>query len=676
MPYSIQTKDGIKINNIPDDVDPNSEELKARVAEIRAKQNPPQQLTESPEDKIRAQLMESGRFVGGSGDRSIFKDMRAAVTGSDRQTKKTKSLPEIGEAPEINSMNFMNGSAQKAFKSSLGLLSTANPESLKGILRQQFGDSVSFSRDEKGNDIVTLPSGEFVLNKPGVSAQDIARFAFDLTAFTPSGRASTVLGATTKAGGAQAAIDATEEGLGGEDFSLTDTLIAGGFGGTGKLAENMIGSAIRLLKERPSNALMSKADELDIPLATSDVIQPKTFAGKSAQQTVEKIPFFGTGDVRAEQQIARESAVQKVLDQYGDFSYSKIIDSLKGQSDKIKKAAGSTLERTAEKLDPLGPLEIPNTKKVIARVGAELSRPGSIPNEGAISALEKVMKAIDQEAPTFTGLKELRTAFRDIVKRIDKDERSQLTSRAKSLLDDVAMAMSSDMEKVARTNLNPNEFRQWKNANSAWADEATKLTKTRLKNVLDKGDVSPDKVSQLLFSRSDEELALLHRSLTPKGREHARAAIIGKIADDLSRQVNGVTPNSFATAMKRHRKQINKFFKGEERARLNALSEVLDATRRAQDASVATPTGQQLIGAATAASVATNPIGSILTGGTLGAAAKLYESDAAKKVLLKMAQAPKGSRAYDRALSEAQSILSANAQALRSQATESQTPPQ
>lgn len=36
MPYSITTKDGITINNIPDNVDPNSQELKDRVARIRA----------------------------------------------------------------------------------------------------------------------------------------------------------------------------------------------------------------------------------------------------------------------------------------------------------------------------------------------------------------------------------------------------------------------------------------------------------------------------------------------------------------------------------------------------------------------------------------------------------------------------------------------------------------
>ena len=36
MTYSITTKDGITINNIPDDVAPDSPDLKARVAAIRS----------------------------------------------------------------------------------------------------------------------------------------------------------------------------------------------------------------------------------------------------------------------------------------------------------------------------------------------------------------------------------------------------------------------------------------------------------------------------------------------------------------------------------------------------------------------------------------------------------------------------------------------------------------
>jgi len=49
MAYTIQTKDGITINNIPDDVDPQSQELKDRVAKIRAdNQMPVMELEQKP----------------------------------------------------------------------------------------------------------------------------------------------------------------------------------------------------------------------------------------------------------------------------------------------------------------------------------------------------------------------------------------------------------------------------------------------------------------------------------------------------------------------------------------------------------------------------------------------------------------------------------------------------
>ena len=49
MAYSITTKDGITINNIPDDVPPDSQELKDRVAAIRAGQT--ERPTQPPASK-------------------------------------------------------------------------------------------------------------------------------------------------------------------------------------------------------------------------------------------------------------------------------------------------------------------------------------------------------------------------------------------------------------------------------------------------------------------------------------------------------------------------------------------------------------------------------------------------------------------------------------------------
>ena len=47
MPYSITTEDGITIDNIPDTVDPNSKELRDRVASLRGGEMPPKKETKT-----------------------------------------------------------------------------------------------------------------------------------------------------------------------------------------------------------------------------------------------------------------------------------------------------------------------------------------------------------------------------------------------------------------------------------------------------------------------------------------------------------------------------------------------------------------------------------------------------------------------------------------------------
>lgn len=57
MPYEIETKDGIVIRNIPDDVDPNSEELKARVnLERQRRDSPPAEQKQSYMDTLKGSL--------------------------------------------------------------------------------------------------------------------------------------------------------------------------------------------------------------------------------------------------------------------------------------------------------------------------------------------------------------------------------------------------------------------------------------------------------------------------------------------------------------------------------------------------------------------------------------------------------------------------------------------
>lgn len=571
----------------------------------------------------------------------------------------TSTLTEIARAPELNEASL------PAFKAGLGFLLADDDASAAQIIKHQFGDDAQI-RNVGGKQVVTLPSGDYVLNQEGFSATDVARGLTKFLQFSPAGRASTIAGSVGANALTQGAGDLVEQALGGEDIQVEDSAISGALGGAFKAGENVIGNVYRYLRGTPASDVVEQGAKQGVPVMTSDVLPPTTFAGKMAQQTAEKIPLAGTGAAREIQQDFRNQAVQEVADKYGTFSYKAILDSMKAQQGRVKGAAGRTLEATGNKLDEVGEIPLNNTREIIDQVKTELGKEGVIRSEGAIDDLSKLVNAFDEAPQTFTSLKENRTAFRDIIAGADKAERSQLPSRAKALLQQVNKAMSDDMESFAKTNLTPKEFASWKKANKIYADQAETLKKSKLKNVLDKGDVAPESVKQLIMSKNPSELKLAYDSMTQSGKQNTRAAVISNIVDNVSKRAGGMTPNAFATEMKKFQPQINAFFKGQERKQLEGLQRLLDSTRRAQDAAVTTPTGQQVLGAGTLAAAATDLGATVLTGGTVGGIARLYESAPVRDSLLRLASVPKGSTQFEKALLDAQTALNAISQSERS----------
>ncbi len=575
-------------------------------------------------------------------------------------------IPEVGAAPELNKLSMA------AFKASLGLLTTGDSESLKGIFSENFGDDVSFSEDMEGNQIVSFPSGSYALNKPGLSGQDIARAALSMAAFTPAGRAASFGGAAVGSGLTEAAIQGTEQALGGEDVKASDLGLSAALGGAFKVGEKLIGGLFRGATGSPKSEVVEAGRQSGIPVLTSDVIQPKTFPGRIAQQTGEKIPLAGTGGIRETQQEARKAAVKQVINRYGEFSYSAIADSLKAQKSRVKNAAGKVLEGVGNKLDDIGEVGLSNTRNAIREVQDELTKKGVIRSDGPIADIKTLSDALDEMPQTFTSLKENRTLFMEIVRGADKAERSQLTSRAKSLLQRVSTALKQDMDDFAKKNLTAKEYEKWQKANSVYAQEAKELTKTKIKNILDVGDLTPEAVDSLLFSRRASDITRLYNGLSVSGKDNARSAIINKVLGNLSRRQSGITPNSFETEMKKFGLQTEVFFKGEKKQQLNGLLKALSATRRAQDAAVTTPTGQSLLGAGTAVSAAIDLGATLGVGGTLGAIARLYESAPVRNALLRLNSVPAGSTSFERALRELTGVLASSAQTMRRESRETE----
>lgn len=574
------------------------------------------------------------------------------------------------ELPEIQDSGLLSGESQSTVATVAPvLLTTTDPQEMADILESNF-PNIGIQYDEAGNIIAANneTGARAILNRPGLSGLDMLQFLGIGAAFTPAGRATTVLGSAGRSALTEGLIQGAQKAAGGQ-FDTEEVALAGGLGGTAKAIENVIGGAYRLSRgaiPEEQAAVIREGSEAGVPVMTTDVIEPETLAGKLARSTGERVPFAGTGTLRAGQQEAREEAVQQFVSKYQEPSYEDIIDSLRDKSKGVRQAAGNVLQSTGNKLDDVGEIPVNRSISQIDEALAELDRPGVLTSEAAKNELTQLREVLSQPQ-TFTTLKENRTFFNDIIGSFGKGDRSQLPGRAKSLLTRAGNALTEDMDSFAKKNLTPKEYSGWKKANQVYAGEAQKLKNTRIKNVLDKGDVSPESVETLLFSKKPSEVKSLYNSLTTEGKDNARSALIYKAFDNASKRAGGISPNTFTSELNKLTKQTDVFFKGDQKKQLEGFKRLMDATRRAQDAAVETPTGQQLLGAGAGYAAFTDLGATLGLGGTAGGLSRIYESAPVRNALLKLGSVPKGSDRFLSSLFEAQSAISSAAQSLRSQ---------
>lgn len=605
-------------------------------------------------------------------EKSFFQSVGDFFTGNDRATEKTDRLPELSED---NGLLFGESGAKIAAIAP-AIMTATDPNEIAKIITKNFENvGVTYDKDAQGNIYPILANNKTgavaQVNRPGLSGFDVLQGLGLMAAYSPAGRATTVTGAIARNAATEAGIQGVQSAVGG-DFDGNEVALAGGLGGTIQAAGNTAGAAKRLLTKTdelsPEQQIVQSAKANDIPVMTSDALPPQTFVGKTGQQLTEKIPVLGTGGNREAQQIKRIEAVDRLAERYGEFSYDAIVNSLKSQKDRVKTAAGSVLEKTGNQLDEVGTVPLSKTRATLDDVIEELNKPGVIKNNTFMQDIDELVKAIDEAPQTFTMVKENRTLFREIANGADKVERSQMSTKAKAMLKRIEYALGQDMKEFAKIHLDDSGFTKWERANRVWADEAKKLTRTKLKNVLDNGDVTPESVKRMLFSKNQSELDMLYSSLTPQGRSNARSAIVSKMFEDMSRRQSGVTPNALVGEMKKNSRQIQAFFKGDERKRINGLRKALEATTRAQDAAVSTPTGQQLIGAAAGGAAIVEP--TIAAGaGALGLIGRLYDSPVVRDSLIKLHSLPPRSTQFEQVLGDMLVHVNSAAQAARSVAS-------
>lgn len=298
MPYAITTRDGITIQNIPDDVPADSPVLRERVARVRA-----------------SLQTDAGKTLQPAEEPGIIDRVANAFTGADRATAETEALPDWATMPELNSLSLASA------KTGVGTL-LSNPEETAQIIKANFPDA-QVRQDAKGNFIIrSAADGQEYAIKPGFRVSDIPRAIGALAAFTPAGRATTLAGAGAAAAGTQAAIEASQAAAGGS-FSGRDVVIAGAGGAAVPAVVNAARAAAaparQLLDRARGVTLQAPAVPQTAPVVaqTAPVVTPPAapvtppaalMPADDLASTARNASLGGFGSKRATQTLAEQAA--------------------------------------------------------------------------------------------------------------------------------------------------------------------------------------------------------------------------------------------------------------------------------------------------------------------------------------------------------------------------------
>ncbi|EDY4872777.1 lytic transglycosylase domain-containing protein [Salmonella enterica subsp. enterica serovar Schwarzengrund] len=406
------------------------------------------------------------------------------------------------------------------------------------------------------------------------------------------------------------------------------------------------------------------ANAAGVPLHTTDVLQPNSRVGRMAQTTAENIPFAGTSTMRANQQEARSQLVDEFASRFGEYDPSIVVGSLKAKSSGIRRAAVNRLEQVQNAMAGVN-IQPSRAIQQIDNEIADLQKLGGAADNETISKLKVYRDELSRNAgasgPMAMDLQQL-SALRSQFRQDVKGERQALINRSEAAVNRVYNAMTSDIDSAIGQNLGNDTLRRYKQANAIYADEANKLQNTRLKNVIMKGDLTPEVVNNMLFSKNKSEVQNLYRSVGQVGRAQMRNGIIGKAMEK-----SGGSPDQFLRQVNLMSNQTGIAFKGRDAAYLKGIKNYLEATKRAGQAGVTTPTGQQTIPFILGIGTVTNPA-LVGVGGGYGLLARMYESEPARNAMLRLANTPRGSTAFEKALAEVERAVNSFAQGAKSDA--------
>jgi len=481
------------------------------------------------------------------------------------------------------------------------------------------------------------------------------------------------------AGGAGAGLagQAAQEAELGPGGQLAASLV-GGVGGA-RLAQP------RSLQVAPATmqGAVKQAQELNVPVLTSDVAPPTSRAAKVVQLMGESLPIVGTGPVRVSQNKARIEAVRNLLKDFGAEDAAKASDDVMAdlaskRSADLQKYTGAKTE-VIDRLGQSGTVTMTNTIQAIDDQIAKLQSLNLPDLAPVITKLDGWKQSL--QGQNLTNIEQIRKVIGDTFK---SPELANVRGVGEKALSGIYKPYKQDMEAFITQVGERRDVAKWKIADKRLAEMAGELDMGTLKSVLKRGDATPEVISQMLLSKKPSEVNQLYSSLTPTGRANARSSLLFEASKKArSEMADGsivFEPNIFNAELNRLKPQMSVFFKGDDLKQIEGLSRVLELTKRASDANKISgfvPTGAPLSAAALASAMGGGAMGFLKTLGTaasIGAITRIYESAPVRNLMIKIPRTIPGSKEEAALMKRLNSTMQTEFDALQQVGNQSQSP--
>lgn len=677
MPYTIETQDGITIENIPDDIKPDDQRLKDRVAQIRAERNAGGPISG---EKQRAQQQASPQPQQGTDWLGLLgHNLGVASRGAIQGAGSLVTVPADFLTALTNvAKNGWNAPAVQLPSEALAdTLTQVGVPQAQGTA-EQILQATSGALAGTGT---TIQAGKALVQTGRELVPNVTQLTGQALASQPTQQAAGAVGSALGAEGAQqlaqnAGADEGQQQAAGVVGSLVGGATAAGATGAGQRIWNAVTGNKGVAMTPQENMVQTAAGK---PLMTSDVFPPRGGAGQVYQTLSERNPFLGTGPLRAGQQEARVNAVRDLLADYGASTDSAVFNSasdatMADLANLRRSELGKYTGMKNEVIDRLSqPISQPNmTDFATGKPSAPVKIPVPVPKAtAAIDAeIAKLQSLKTQEvSPIIAKLQDFKTAIQGQDLRNIETLRAQLGQSFKSSdlasvkttgeksINSIYAPLREDMGDYIKANGKPDDFRDWSVANKQLSDMQEGNKKNILANTLRKGDATPEVVQRMLFSTRPSDVQALYKNLTPTGQANARIAILSKAAQNaLSAGTEEISPEKFATQVQKLGGPIGVFFSSEDKAQIEGLTKYLNMTRRAAESTRNPSTGVQNVipglgvgatGFTTSSLFGGNGwegLAATVGGGTaLGAMSRVYESAPVRNALIALAKAKPGS---------------------------------